>query len=356
MPKIEVLETGHVDRSDSAFPTLVQLDNDDIICGFCRGDAPYGTDGTHCAVSRDGGRTWQYLSKILGATTEPLSRNFLRLSRTGDGDILAYGQHDHIKITGEGTQKQRDLLDASVVLSRSSDNGLNWSAPQVIPAQLPGPYEISNPIIVTHDGRWLGPAASYHRKLFGEIVVLFESSDQGKTWPNMYTVFEDPDHAVGYLEQKVIECQPNRLLAVAWRQDYQKDTDIDNGFSFSNDGGRTWQGPYSTGIQGQTMTPLWLGGDRFLVLYNRRFGKQTIQMCLVRAKEDQWSVEFEDTMWDAQSTLRMPRDTSSREEINKFKFGYPFGLRLDDRTVLLTHWCEEDGVCVIRWTRLGLRL
>ncbi len=40
MPKIEVQEMGHIDRSDSAFPTLVSLDNGDIICGFSVGGGP----------------------------------------------------------------------------------------------------------------------------------------------------------------------------------------------------------------------------------------------------------------------------------------------------------------------------
>jgi hypothetical protein len=34
MPNIEITGSGHIDRGDSAFPTLVQLDNGDIVCGF----------------------------------------------------------------------------------------------------------------------------------------------------------------------------------------------------------------------------------------------------------------------------------------------------------------------------------
>jgi hypothetical protein len=33
MPNIEVLKSGHVDRHDSQFPTLVQLDEGDLVCG-----------------------------------------------------------------------------------------------------------------------------------------------------------------------------------------------------------------------------------------------------------------------------------------------------------------------------------
>ena len=64
------------------------------------------------------------------------------------------------------------------MLCRSNDGGRSWSEPQIIPFQMPGPYEISNPIVVTSDGR---------------------------------------------------------LLAVAWVQDYGADTDLKNGYSFSHD-------------------------------------------------------------------------------------------------------------------------
>ena len=140
------------------------------------------------------------------------------------------------------------------MLCRSNDGGRSWSEPQIIPFQMPGPYEISNPIVVTSDGRWLAPAASLHSGRYGERVVLHESSDQGASWPGMHIVFEDSGTKIGYLEQKVIECQPGRLLAMAWVQDYGADTDLKNGYSFSHDGGSTWDGPHSTGIQGQTMT------------------------------------------------------------------------------------------------------
>ena len=54
MGHIELLESGYVDRADSAFPTLVALDTGEIVCGFNRGGGPYATGGTHCARSADG--------------------------------------------------------------------------------------------------------------------------------------------------------------------------------------------------------------------------------------------------------------------------------------------------------------
>ena len=348
MPSIEILDSGHIDRSDSAFPTLVQLDNGDLICGFSMGGGAHVSGGTHCSRSIDNGSTWSYQGPILKPTATPLTRNHLRLSRTQDGVLLAYGQRDAQEQTAAG----RKVLACDPVLCRSTDGGRSWSAPQVIPFQIPGPYEISNSIVVTNDGRWLAPAGSYYSGRYGERVVLHESTDQGATWDTMHSVFADPEAKIGYLEQKVIECQPQCLLATAWVQDYQKDIDLKNRYSFSSDGGRTWEGPHTTGIQGQTMTPIWMGDDRFLVLYNRRFGQQSVQMCLVRAAGANWNIEFEGTMYDGRSHLELSEDVSSQEQIGLIQFGFPTALRIDQANFLATHWCQEDGVCGIRWTRL----
>jgi len=350
MPSIEVTDSGHVDRSDSAFPTTVSRDDGDLVCGFSMGGGAHVSGGTHSARSTDGGSTWSYQGPILEPSEEPPRTNHLRLSRTADGTILAYGQRDH--------KEQRDgatvRLECEPVLCRSTDGGRSWSEPEVIPFQMPGPYEISNSIVVTEDGRWLAPAATFHDGRYGERVVLHESRDEGATWPNMLTVFEDVEAKIGYLEQKVIEYAPGRLLATAWVQDYEADSDLKNRYSFSDDGGLTWDGPHSTGIQGQTMTPIGLGGDRFLVLYNRRYGDQSVQMCLVRASGSSWETEFEATMFDGRAQLELTDKISSQEQIALIRFGFPTAVQLDEETFLATHWCEEDGVCGIRWTRLRL--
>ena len=153
MPHIEILDSGYVDRADAAFATLVRLDKGEIVCGFSRGGGPYATGDTHCARSVDGGRTWAYQGVILARETDPLRTNHLRLSRTGAGVILAYGQRDQREQTEDGLVTVR----SEPVVCRSADGGQTWSAAEVIPFQIEGPYEISNPIVVTADGRQLAP-------------------------------------------------------------------------------------------------------------------------------------------------------------------------------------------------------
>ena len=151
MPGIEVLDSGHVDRSDSAFPTVVMLDDGDLVCAYSVGGGAHVSGGTHCSRSSDGGRTWSCQGTVLEPTKNPLTTNHLRLSRTANGTILAYGQRDQKDQSG----KRSRYLPCDPVLCRSSDGGRTWSAPQVIPFRIPGPYEISNSIVVASDGAWL---------------------------------------------------------------------------------------------------------------------------------------------------------------------------------------------------------
>ena len=123
------------------------------------------------------------------------------------------------------------------------DAWVEFMETEIIPFQIEGPYEISNPIVVANDGRWLAPAGTLHDGRYGEVVVVHEPCDEGETWPEMYTVFQDPGTGIGYLEQKLIECEFNQLLACAWVQDFANDTDLKNAYSFSIDGGRSWDGP-----------------------------------------------------------------------------------------------------------------
>ncbi len=350
MSHIEILDSGYVDREDSAFATIVRLDDGDLVCGFSRDGGHYARGDTHCARSADNGQTWTYQGVVLARETNPPKTNHLRLSRTREGVILAYGQRD----VRQYTQDALITTHSEPVLCRSRDGGQTWLEPEIIPFQIEGPYEISNPIVVANDGRWLAPAGTLHDGRYGEVVVVHESCDEGETWPEMYTVFQDPGTGIGYLEQKLIECEFNQLLACAWVQDFANDTDLKNAYSFSIDGGRSWDGPHPTSIQGQTMTPIWLGDDRFMVLYNKRFGDQSIQMCLVRAVEDRWELSFEDILYDSRAKLELTNEISSQEQIRLIEFGYPMGVRMDDKTALTVHWCVEEGVSCIRWTQLQI--
>ena len=179
---------------------------------------------------------------------------------------------------------------------------------------------------------------------------LWLSTDGGKTWAPRAMLSEAPYH--GDSEVGLVEVEPGQLWAVTRSGFAGGKLGQPSRLFRSSDGGHTWDGPFPTGIQGQTMTPVWLGDDRYLIVYNKRFGDQSVQMCLVRASGSSWTIDFEGTLFDGRAKLELSDEISSQEQIGLIKFGYPMGMRLDDSTMLTVHWCEEDGVCGIRWTRL----
>lgn len=352
MPSIEFLGTGLIDDRESAFPQASQLPSGDILCSFSVGGGPNVHGGTDWARSTDGGLTWQLEGTILPPTTEPHSSNFLKLTLSPDEkQIYAYGARLFREI-GQGFGDSRN----EPVLCISDDGGHEWSDPLVVPMPARCALEISHGALPLSSGSLLAPAATLPAKdRLGEQVLVAISDDGGRTWPAHAVVFEDPARKLGFFEQKLAELPNGHVLATAWTVTLGKVEDQPNSFSISQDGGATWGPTRSTGIQGQTLTPVPLGDDRLLVLYNRRYGRQGIVAALVTFTEEAWTVHHEDLLYDARSERHRPVDVESGvEEFDAFQFGFPTAIHLHDGTFLATHWCQEQGKFGIRWTKLSI--
>jgi len=339
-----------LDDRESAFPLAVQLPDGEILCSFGVGGGPFVHGGTEFARSRDGGETWTPGGVIMPLEDDPPASNFLKLTLSADAKtIYAYGSRmfrEEGQKFGEGQNEP--------VLCTSADGGATWSAPAVVPFPCDGPTEVSYGALPLSSGRLLAPAATLpSQDRLGEQVLVAISDDGGKTWPRHSVVFEDPEKRFGYFEQKLAEVAPGRVMAVAWTVTLGDVVDQPDSFAMSNDGGETWGPAQSTGIIGQTMTPIPLGGDRLLVLYNRRYGQQGIVMNLVTFTDDAWTVHHEGIMYDAKATHTRPGDIESGvEELDSFEFGFPTAIQLQDGTLLATHWSQEAGKFGIRWTKL----
>ncbi len=351
MPSLRIISTGRIDERESAFPQAVQLPGGDILCSFSVGGGQYVHGGTDWARSRDGGETWQLEGQLLAASVEPPSANALKLSLSPDGrKIYAYGTRYRANKDDRFGERQGES-----VFCLSTDRGHTWSAPQTVP--MPEcPIEVSHSIRPLASGRLLAPGALLAEKdRLGEEVFVAVSDDGGVTWPIRNTVFRDPEGKLAFWEQKLAEITPGTIMAAAWTVTMGDYRDQCNSFCISHDDGSTWGPHHSTGIRGQTLSMLSLGGDRLLVLYNRRYGQQGVVMALVEFTENQWDVEQEGLLYDARG-LRDGPDSGATgvDELASFQFGFPTTIRLSDGTFLATHWCVEQGICGIRWTKLAV--
>lgn len=350
MPSIEILGTGWIDRRDSAFPLAVELPDGDILCSFTVGGGASVTGGTDWARSTNGGRSWTLGGTVLEPIRDPVTSNALKFTLSPDGrTIYAYGSRSYKK-----PNLKFGEVPNEAVLCHSKDGGHTWSQPRIVPMPQGVSLEISHGALVLDSGRLLAPAATLPPNRLGEEVIVAISDDEGQTWPHHSVVFRDPEQKHGYFEQKLAQIAPNRVMAVAWTVTLDGVEDRPNSFALSADGGLTWSPVQSTGIMGQTMTAIPLGGDRLLVLYNRRYGEQGIVMGLVTFTETFWKVHYEGLMYDAKARRERPQDADGVEELYTFKFGFPTAISLQDGTHLATHWCFEEGSYGIRWTRLRI--
>lgn len=346
MPTITLIDGGTIDDHDSAFPQAAELSDGSLICTYSDAGGQFATGGTGVSRSSDG-RTWHDAGTLLAAGVDPPTSNYLKVSRDLEHDVLyAYGARS----TSHADDRFGERTSDAIVCT-SRDSGTTWSAPTVVPMPT-ALLEISHGILPLRSGRLLAPAATIEPGRLGERVVVALSDDGGTTWPTTAVAMVDPDGRHGYLEQKLTELADGRVLATAWTVTLDEVADVPNSFSISDDGGLTWTVPRPMGIRGQTLSARHLGGDRFLLLYNRRYGDQGVVAAAARLDGDEWTVEVEALVHDA----RQRRDARVRDggvdEMLDFQFGFPTSVARHDGTILVTYWSVEDGRCGVRWALL----
>ncbi len=329
----------------------MQLPNGEILCSYSVGGGAEVTGGTDWSRSSDAGLNWSLEGTLAPYDATNKMANFLKLSLSVDGQtIYAYGAEISDDISSQFGQRE-----TFAVFSQSTDAGKTWSALRRIPFPVDCPLEVSYMALQLRSGRLLAPAAALPSKdRLGEQVFVAISDDGGQSWNQHATVFQDPNAKEGFFEHKFTQLPTGQILATAWHVTLKEYQDLPNCYALSDDDGLTWSPYRSTGINGQTMSTLSLGGNRLLVLYNRRYGQQGIVMNLVTIEKDSsWTIHNEGMMCDAQSQHhRADAVKFGIDEFGDFAFGFPTAIMLQDGTIFATHWSVENNRCGIRWTKL----
>jgi sialidase-1 len=267
-------------------------------------------------------------------------------------------RHDRTEHPHEGLANPVTVgfVPTELLLARSQDGGRTWTSPAPLEPPLVGPsFELCAPITPLRDGRWLLPTSTW-RGWDGDCpsamrMIALVSPDRGSTWPQYVDVMRDPEGRVIYWESKVVELPDGRLLGVAWAYDEKAATDRPNHYALSRDGGRTWSAPASTGLQGQTMTPLVLEDGRVLCVY-RRIDRPGLWANLSHFDGDTWVNDACEPLWGADVGGLTAANANMAQNFHVLRFGAPSLARLPDGTVFLAFWCYEDCVSVIRWYKV----
>ncbi|MDP4252265.1 MAG: sialidase family protein [Bacteroidota bacterium] len=367
-PSITVIQTGivyrnpipHVRSRQAYFPSVVPLDNGDLLASLVIGEAFESVDAdTRLCRSTDKGETWDEPVEILSEKEKRYASNCARLTATGKGRLVAMFvrslRQTHLA-EGLANPENMGFVPTELLLVRSGDNGKTWSEPEIITPPLEGPsFEACSPVVLLKDGRWIWPTSTWRGWdgycPNGMKMVAFVSSDQGKTWPEYMDVMDGHTSQIIYWEGKILELSTGEMVAVAWTYDEKNGVDLPNHYALSRDQGKAWSAPASTGILGQTLALIELDEARMLTVY-RRMDKPGLWATVARIENDSWINESEKCLWGNQDNPLLPKQQNMVQEFNELKFGAPAITRLADGSLFVVFWCYEKMVSNIRWIKL----
>jgi sialidase-1 len=370
MAKISVLKTGliyrnpkpHVHSVHAYFPSVVTMANGEMLASLVLAEAFEAADmRTHLCRSTDGGETWEHQGLLPAGTSDAMISNASRLTSTPEGEVVAYTvRMDRSEHSEDGLTNPTTLgfVPTTLTVLRSADFGRTWSSPSIILPPLVGPcFELCSPITVLRDGRWVIPTLTWPdwegRCPNGVKMIAMLSPDRGRSWPAYWDVMQANEGRVFFWESKITELPDGQLLAVAWTYDDLAGKDRPNHYALSTDGGNTWSAPASTGLIGQTLTPLALDDGRILSVY-RRMDTPGLWANLSRLRAGVWENEASEPIWGNQVGGLTATTRDMAHNFNVLRFGAPSLVKLPDATVFVAFWCYEDCVSVIRWYTLAV--
>lgn len=351
----------HLYSRQATFPSLVRLPSGELLAAFGVGSGFESADNhTEYARSADGGHTWQHAGTLFRDHLPYPTSSHVRISRAPDGELLAFGARWDRSRADEGLTNTATLgfVETELLLLRSSDNGYSWQGPFPISPPLAGPsFEICSPIIHLRDGRWLAPTSTW-KGWNGDCpngmqAIALVSHDRGQSWPEYISVMNGVAEGLIFWEQKIVELGDGRLIAVCWTHDLGAGADRPVHYALSHDGGRSFGPPRSTGLIGQTTTPILLPDGQLLCVY-RRTDRRGLWASYARLDGDVWVNEGDLPLWghDRGGDGASVGGHNLSQEFANLKFGLPAGLVLDDGSVFVAFWCVEECLYVIRWFRL----
>lgn len=350
----------HVSSKHAYFPSVVLMDNGEMLASFVIGEAFEAVNlDTYIARSTDMGETWSEPELLMTRQPNHLLSNFSRITALPNGKVAAivvqFHREEH-PLEGLANPENIGFVPMDLLLVRSENFGHSWQSPETIAPPLTGPcFELCGPIVPLKDGRWLWSTSTLRNWEGycpnGMKMIALVSYDKGNTWPEYLDVMDRSADNVIFLESKIIELANTMLVGVAWTYDEAQGKDLPNHYTLSRDGGKTWLPPLSTNIQGQTMAIAELNDGRLLCVY-RRMDKPGLWVTIARLNNDAWISENEFPLWGSQTEAFTNQSDNIVHDFNELKFGAPCITSLPDNSVYIAFWCYEKMVSNIRWFKL----
>ncbi|MDD3670784.1 MAG: sialidase family protein [Sphaerochaetaceae bacterium] len=358
MSSIKVLDSkiicGQLTSGDSKvsayFPNVTQMDNGKLLAAFVAGSGMDNIDTTTMVSSSiDGGTTWHAPVKLFEASIKDrVFTDSCKITAVGSHTVVAIGYRffrDDPSVP-VGNPDTGGVLPDEVVLLRSDDEAKHFHRPEIIPVSFNEPVEASAPLVVLSNGHWITPIANFMNwdgstasGLFGRML---RSEDEGLTWDDVTVTLRFPKPHMSVWEQRACEMEPGMVAVIAWVEDLKNNQLHPNHIAVSNDYGKTFFSPISTGIMGQASSIHYLGNDRVLTLHSirRDTDRPGLLACIAQIRDNTFDIISQQMIWEPEP---FSKDSTKHSVFAYLKFGQPSAIKLQNGKWMLTFWYEQHG-------------
>jgi len=359
-----------------------------LLCGFRLGSARMSPDGgVPLYRSDDDGTSWTRIPSPLEATPN-MPASELPPAHPRAGRAALAGPHlgasaagtllltaARMWITEPGAPDWDDaaagLTDADSVIVRGTlEDG--WEAPRIIDARRhPDEWAIPcGPPLHVGGQRWVFPLERHGRAYMPRWLERYHalaalSSDDGRTWPEMPPMLNDPTGRIAHYDQRVSLLADGRIASLVWAHDVVTDVTLPARVGWSADGGHTWTGDLDTSIIGGPVNTVALRDGRLLAAYARRTAPRGIRACVSADGGATWSTDQELVIFDEASgevvgelaTVhdRREADAGLWGSMWGWTFGQPMPIALDDGMAGLVFFgVGPDRAPAVHFVRLAI--
>lgn len=341
----------------SAFPGAVQLADGSILLWFVAG-SDFESSDQHLeqALSRDGGRSWQWQGPVYDHARLDLPSPFTdsaKPTRIARNSLLAVGygfvrDRPEMDLSNYAEQFGR-FPECRNFVMHSADGGRNWSLPQWISHPYSG-MEISGPALKLRSGEVLFFASPFGLQPDDQKGLCFSGGKNGREWREVGEFFRQS--GIAAWEVRGVQLPSGRIVLVFWAYDLARQQHLNNHLVWSDDDGRHWSESFDTGMPGQAAN-LILDGERLLLIQTRRT-KDDCGLYLSRLELCGGAVRCSATTPLMSSAELASAEGDIEAQFRSLKFGQPSLLALEDGMFLTLFWQAEKECYKVRVR--GLRI